>query len=396
MRAGLLCLLGWTAGAPGRDVPVYREYSQPIFFYDEQGDRAEFTPLAPDLSALRQVRDVQAQDAMLGREAVLDLTFGKGGSIFGLPAPLPGKLTPMGGSGEEARRGKNPAGQNWLAKSLSLPSLGQKTTNAAVSAMSAGARESNWGWLADEVATPAEGAESLQDKMRSEAGQDSVPSPETALREQNNPFESERSRAQAGSRQEKAGDGSAADDAISDRVAAQGQKPSDRATERSEASNRDLSGGDGLASPTMKTYREASAMAEMSQTRQLISDFSASARPDFASLRESLLSAPADSAGGTGPSPAAQTMTGITPRGGSSSAWGSWGGSSAIGSRQIGSESKGTASWRGSWSAQNAGGSAISRFETAPNPISQPVEPAQTREVPRTGPASGGYKPAWF
>ena len=49
MRAALA---GWIAcaggAAPGRDIPVYREYTLPISFYDEQGERAVSAALAPD------------------------------------------------------------------------------------------------------------------------------------------------------------------------------------------------------------------------------------------------------------------------------------------------------------------------------------------------------------
>jgi len=161
MRAALVVLLGWAAGAPGRDVPVYREYTQPISFYDDSGERTVFGAGAPDLEAIQLVRDAKAQEGLMGKETVLDLNFGKGGSVFGASAPVAGKMAPQVGGGEERRRGsKNEPDRNWLAKSLLLPSLGQANSNAAAMAVSAAEGESGWGWLADDLSgQPGEAVE---------------------------------------------------------------------------------------------------------------------------------------------------------------------------------------------------------------------------------------------
>ena len=39
MRAALACLLGAAGSAPGREIPVYREYTVPISFAAAPGER---------------------------------------------------------------------------------------------------------------------------------------------------------------------------------------------------------------------------------------------------------------------------------------------------------------------------------------------------------------------
>ena len=146
MRAALAVGCAALAGAAaGRDVPVYRECTVPIAFYDEQGERASFGAVAPDLAALRTVKDAQAQAALLGKEAVVELDFVRGGSAFGAAAPVPGKLIPFGAENEPRRSKSSKSDRNWLAKSLALPSLGQTETNAALAALSTDDDESGWG-----------------------------------------------------------------------------------------------------------------------------------------------------------------------------------------------------------------------------------------------------------
>ena len=153
MRAALAGLLGCVLGAPGREIPVYREYTQPISFYGEDGEREEFHAAGLDQSMLRSLKDAQAREGMMGRETLLEMTMVSGDPVFGKSAAPAGMGMPIAsGAGEGGRRKKDGDGQNWLAKSLVLPSLGQTPTNAAMTAMSAGGKESSWGWLAGEVA----------------------------------------------------------------------------------------------------------------------------------------------------------------------------------------------------------------------------------------------------
>ena len=386
-------LLGGAVGASGRDIPVYREYSQPISFYDDNGEQTDFASVAPDVVALRSVRDSQAQDALMGKETLLEMTFGKGESAFGRSAPLPGKLTPPASGRDEGRRRSNSSGQNWLAKSLSLPSLGQMSTNAAAAAISAGAAESSWGWLADEVVGSPGLPEGLPEELQPEESYD------PALAQNKVSLGGEDSRGTGGLATQ--GDsasaefGSSAAD-VDREAAAQGQKPSDRAKERSQASVRDLSGGDGVASPTMQSYRSSPAMAEMSQTRQMIAEFSAGARPDCASLRESLLSSSSEMPGQADSAPSGPSSSAFTSGQGGGISWGSMGNRPAINSGTSGYASPSASGWKGSWSAQSIGGSRLTQFETAPSPASESVVPAATPSKTRPSPSSGGYKPAWY
>ena len=96
MRMALAFLLGCAVRAPGRAVPVYREYSVPIAFYDERGEQAPLAAVAPDLAAFRSLRDGRSQEALLGKETLLPMSFQRGSSVFGTPAPLPGFGTATG------------------------------------------------------------------------------------------------------------------------------------------------------------------------------------------------------------------------------------------------------------------------------------------------------------
>ena len=387
MRVALVCLLGCAAGAPGREVPVYREYTRPILFYDETGAQAGIEGGAPDLRALRALRDSQARETMMGKETMLDLAFGSGGSVFGKPAPLAGSPASASGDGDDVRRRKDESGRNWLAKSLALPSLGQTSSNAALTAMSASEGESRWGWLADEVADRAEVAE------------EALPEPEEF-----NPMAAQEAALSGGIPPTETARKDSAPATDDDKAAADpfparadpGQKPSDRAAERTAASVRDLAGGDGLASATMQSYRAPSAVAEMTQTRQMLSEFSGVSRPDFASLRQSLGLSAGAAAGGAEraadrPAPDFSSLPGGAPgRSGWNNAFSSGSGLPA------GGGSPGISSWQGGWSAQSAGGGSPSRFGLPADPVPAAVSPASARAAPRPGASSGGSKPGWY
>jgi hypothetical protein len=390
MRATLACLLGCAAGAPGRDILVYREYTQPISFYDDRGELTAFDGVAPDLLALQSIRDTKAQEGLMGKEAVLELTFGPGGSVFDMQAPISGKASPTAGAGQDGRRKKDDSDRNWLAKSLALPSLGQTSSNAAESAMSAGAGESSWGWLADEVtAQKDDDGAPLPENISPEGKFNPLAAQEAALAGGVNPA----AQARAISKTE-AEEKEKSDDAASLREPIDaGQKPSDRAVERSDTSARDLSGGDGVAAPTMQSYRAPSAVADMSQTRQMLSEFSAVARPDFAAMRQSLV---ADSMS------AKPSMSDVSSGAGSSPGWGGMGSRSSAGTILPSGDSQGNSAWQGArgwqggWNAQNAGGSLPTRFDNLSDPAPAAASPAATGANSRPGASSGGYKPGWF
>jgi hypothetical protein len=391
----LACLFGCVACAAGGDIPVYREYSQPILLYDEGGEQVDSSAAAPDQVALRLMRDAQAQEAMMGKETLFDLGFKDRASVLSGQMPPRAMAAPMTG-GQENRRRQDESGRNWLAKSLSLPSLGQTTTNAAASAMSAGAQESDWGWLADAVAEgqPGDPATSPEDPQFEDEynpmGPKNAGRPDGA-----NAYQGDRA---AQSEKEKTEKEQATSAAFPERDN-QGQKPSDRATERGNASARDLQRGDGVASTTMQSHRTDSPVAEMSQTRQMIADLSAGAQPDFASMRESLLSSPSslESApqSGTEQSQIQRPGMEFPSRSVGTTSWGGFGNSQASGPVPAEISSPGS-SWKGGWSAQNADGSLLSRFGAYSNPMPVSVAPPATRGDLRPGTPSGGYKPGWY
>ena len=394
MRAALAGWLGCGAGAFGREIPVYREYTQPIAFYDEDGAREEFHAAGLDQTMLRSLKDAQAQEGMMGRETLLEMTLVSGSSVFGKKAAPVGKGMPMTSGGrEDGGRKKDGASQNWLAKSLVLPSLGQTPTNAAMSAMSAGARESSWGWLAEEVAGQGGPEDPAAQLLEEEEG--ALAGMGAGAEEADNPYLAAREATEKADEKLEAKD---APGAFPD-SGGEDQKPSTRATDRGVASGRELQGGDRTASATMKDYRSTPVWVEMGQTRKLLAEYSAGARPDFAQMRESLgAAAMAGSGGGAGERTAAGVLPkaldvsvaglgrGAGERAAPSAAW-SAGGAASVVSPPV---------WQGGWNAQRGGAaSRTPQFGGGSDPVPV-IAPAAKPERARSGPASGGYKPAWY
>lgn len=398
-RVALACLLGCAAGTPGRDIPVYREYTQPVLFYDEQGAVTVFNAAGPDLVALQSVRDVKAREGLIGKETLLDLTFESGASVFGDQTLQTGKMAPLVSGGGNHRGQKDDSGRNWLAKSLSLPGLGQTPTNAAESAISAGGKESSWGWLADEVVgQPGEESPQPEELQADEEFNNPVAEQEAAITDGNHPFRTDTPAAKAEKEKEKT-ESEPSTAATFPADAADGQKPSDLATEQNEASARDLEGGDRLASPTMKDYRATPRVAEMSQTHQMITEMSAGTRPDLSSsFRAVEIGASADSGRRAERELSGSSSPDFKSRPYSSTDWGATGSRQDFGLIPIGGASPAVSSWQGGWSAQNAGGvgSVLSRYENPSVPAPVPVVPVPPSGGSRTAPSSGGYKPAWF
>jgi hypothetical protein len=396
MRVALAGLLGCAAGAPGRDIPVYREYTLPVLFYDERGEVTAFNAAGPDLAALQSVRDMKAREGLIGKEILLDLTFKSGASVFGGQAPPTGKMAPRVDGGAD-RRQENDSGRNWLAASLSLPGLGQAPTNAAESVMSSGAKESSWGWLADDVASqPGEAAR--RDELRAEEEFNPAAAQEAAIMEGNNPFGTDRAAANAAKETEKVEQEPSTSAAFPEGVDT-GQKPSDQATERSEASTRDMEGGGRMASSTIKDSRVSPFVAEMSQTHQMISELSVGSRPDFsASFRTTAIGAPAGSGSGAEREISGRSGPDFPSSAGGATDWGTLGSHQGFSSSSMGAAAPAVPSWGGGWSAQNAegGGGISSRFESPSDPTPAPVVPVPPSGSSRPGTSSGGYKPAWF
>ena len=367
MRAALACLLGAAGGAPGREVPVYREYTVPISFADEPEERTVADAGAPDLVALRSIRDVQAREALMGKETLLGVSFSGGSSVFGQQAPVPGKMAPPTGGDDGRRKKRNESSQNWLVKSLSLPALGQATSNTATTVLSVEGNESGWGWLVDEVAKSSGGAARSQEEVISEA-------------EESNPFLRDRAAAlaQAGNAEALPNNSVPKENADPDRY-----WPNRNALSGTEPVRPGRSGQALADFSAPKDYRvSAAAAGGMSQTRELIAGFSGGARPDFASLRESLAGAAANPSDGEK----------IVPSNLGADLFSSESRLSA-GSGGVPTRSGAGASWQGEWSASGVEASVLPRLET---PATTAVPASTPVSAPRPGFSSGGYKPAWY
>ena len=268
-----------------------------------------------------------------------------------------------------------------------MPNLGQSSGNAAISAMSSGTKESSWGWLADEVASQANAPEALLENLSPEEEFNPAAVQEKALAGGATP--SEPGRASSRTEKEAAEPENAASFPARTDV---GQKPSDRAAERTVASALDLSGGTREASATMQSYRSSGPVAEMSQTRQMIADLSAGARNDLSSLPASIRDGGSiDSGSGSERLPASRSLMDFSPRAGEGGgAWRGGDGRSAIGSGLAKGGAQGPALWQGGWSAQNAGGSGLSRFDAPATPAPPAMSPASLRGNPRPGASSAG------
>ena len=380
-RAALAVLLGRAAGAPGRDIPVHREYTRPIFFYDERGERMAFDDAAPDLMALQSLRDIRAQEGLMGKETLLELTFGPGESVFSAKAPLSPAAAAAGSEPGPRRRKKDDSERNWLVKSLTLPNLGQESVNAAKSAMSAGAKESGWGWLADEVSAQAGLAAALPEGLLPEGDGQPMTAQEMALAGGVKSAEA----ARASSR----GEGSSKESVTAASFPARTDAPSDRAAERAEAPARDLPGGPRAAAATVQSYRSAAPVAEMSQTRQMIAELSADVRSDLAALKAPLRGDGAKPGEGADRAGASRAVPDFSSRAGAGSAWAGSGGRLSAGSGLTPGGASGASSWQGGWQAQSAGASGWARFGTRSDPSPASAAPSAPRGSSRPGVSSG-------
>ena len=350
-----LALAGWlaaAAAAAARGIPVYREYTVPISFAaGSAADAAAAAVGAPDLAARRDLRDAPSREALLGKETLLDLGL-RAAPARGDAAPVPGKLSPPVVA--ERRRGsKDKDDRNWLAGSLTLPTLGQTASNAAAAVIAPDAKESVRGWLADEVAKAAASPDSSQEQWLQELqGAD--------------PFARDPAAAAlvagAGS---PAASGSAppSESAVKRNMQAQ-TAPAAQDSGRAAAwpARTDL-GGTGLP------RESASAAGGMNQTRQLIAEYTGAARPDFAALRNALVQGKPLASGGD--------KSAVSAGGFGAATFG-------------GTPSSPSSSWQGGWRGAGTGAALTPRTE----PLPAPVVPASA--APRPAAASGGYKPAWY
>lgn len=385
MRAALAGLLGCAGASAGREIPVYREYSRPIAFYEETGLDAAGGTAAPDRAAQRSLRDAKAQENLMGKETLLEVTFGHGVSVFGRDSAVPGKLAPVAGGGEESnrRQRKEVASRNWLAQSLALPGLGQATSNAALSAMSAAGGESSWGWLADDLANSPQGRPEAS-APDGAAGHPLADGMDPARAGALDPFAAAQPR-ETDARQEWPKDGPTPDPEKEKTGWA-------RAPDGSEPASGRAAADPGRSAPM-------SFAAEMGRTREMLAEMTASVRPDLPSFRMEMESLASGSAGAAVPPPSG-------PLASDSLSWGAIplagdrGGASSFGALPAeASAGGGWGAWKGAWTAQGAG--AGWSGEGGQSPFQNPTDPkpaerdTTVRETFKPG-ASGGYKPAWY
>ena len=390
----LACAWGWGLNSAAREIPVHREYTQPVLFYDERGERMAFGDAAPDVVALQSMRDTKAREILMGRETLMEMSFGVGKSVFDEPAPLKAAGVAASGGGDGSRGKTNPSERNWLVKSLKLPNLGQESGDPAKTAMSSGAGDSSWGWLADEVASqdaaedpgaedilPGDDLLPLTPQEMALAGTDPV---KESLRSNSKPKEESKGERESSS--------------LSDRAGVE-QKTSDMDMERSANMGRDVPAGFGDSSSPMKSYRTAGLVAEMSQTRKMIDEMSAGSRGGMTSLQDSIRNLRAtdfmaNSEQKTESAVAAPVFSSRAMEDGDRKAFG---GRPPV---VVGWSGAGTAvsasSWQGGWNSQNSEKGGWSRMGSLPDPAPAVVTPASSRATPLPGISSGGYKPGWF
>lgn len=390
-------LLAWAVSAGGAGIPVYREYSRPIRLYDERGGRADFDGEAPDRLAWQLLRDTQAQEGLMGREALLGLDFNSGESVFGLVSRTPvGGSPPMPGRDEgERRRSRDPTpNRNWLVQSLSLPTLGDKASNTTGTAQSGSKTvDMGWGWLADEVVgAGAGGATANLDWPDGEEGggwSPDAPNPFTGKSDAANTERVAGIPSQAGS--------SSGTDS--------------QARERSVGLARDRAGaGSHDGTPQMDFGQahlkpDASAPAPMSQTREMLADLMVSAPPDRMPWQDAAEQRTARESpmGGGGRALGRQsviTRTESFPRGGAESSWSSSRSPapSFMGARPTaggGAASVPRATWQGGWQTSPLRESGMSSYGGSAHPMPVSVAPPVTRSPPLF-PANAGTQPGWY
>ncbi|MGI6598469.1 MAG: hypothetical protein ACOX3F_01980 [Kiritimatiellia bacterium] len=395
---------GWLVGcafaAGSQGIPVYREYSQPIAIYDESGHLASGGEVAVDVRARKMMRDAKAQEALLGQETLWDMTFSSSESVFGKASPPPMAAAAPAAGGGEGRRRKGGADDNWLAKSLSLPALGQTHSNAAMSVIG-GNKESAWGWLADEVSWREESDMTREEMMRAEAEVLNVGGAQNvALENMPNPF--------AGLGSDGAAKGAEEGTTVQRVTAA--ARPAEGDAAKVSVPPAGVGGAPGPAAPILRP--EATARPELSQTRKAIAEMTGGMKTDFAALRESLVAGKSAPEGGAGARPdfsavggrelGARSVLSVEPLAGAGgtglgairgpTSVPDWGGRSVVGGASTG--------WKADWSQPGMSvDSGVSRGgwggapAAAPNPPGRPTPSAITPS--RTIGSGGGYKPVW-
>ena len=372
MRAVAAGLLGCAAGAAGREIPVHREYTRPIVFTDDQGGTWMFAAEAAGLDAQRALKSAQAKEALLGRETLFDITFGKSGAA--LLAPARAAPVSLPGPAERSRRDDGAADRNWLSQSLTLPGLGQTSTNAAAAAISAGDEESDWGWLADAVSGRSPEMDGRADEMLADENQDMSDSA-AALQDMAKSFAG-RDGESARPEREPASAEPLTAAAFPDPANLVPEAPA-AAWGGGPAAAREWGGRQEAASAAAPAAWSGPAIAGMDQTRRVLDELSAGFRPDFTAMRDSLIGSGAAPAWGGSPAQPAAAASGRlrpdTPPAG-----------------------RNPSAWQGGWTGQSPGLGFADGFGGGTMPVVPPAVPADRRGSPRPDISSGGTKPGWY
>jgi hypothetical protein len=140
----------------------------------------------------------------------------------------------------------------------------------------------------------------------------------------------------------------------------------------------------------LNRYAAPSPMAELSQTREIISEWSVGARPDFSSVA----TVGTRQKNATLPSRMSSAYSSETAGG---RTLGRWSHSASAGSSPVGGRpSSSSSSWGGGWSANPVGAGRSSSFQQWSDPVPNPGVPSSAYERSKPAISSGGYKPAWY
>lgn len=371
IRAVAAGLLGCATGAAGQAIPVHREYTQPIVFTDDAGGSWMFAADAAGLDAQRALKSAQAKEALLGRETLFDITFGKSGAALLSPARAAPVSLP--GPAERPRRDDGAADRNWLSQSLTLPGLGQMSSNAAAAAISADTEESDWGWLADSVSGRDPEMDGRADEMLADEDQN-MPDSAAALQDMAKAFagrDGETARAERAA-------------AAEPLTAAAFPDPASQVPEAAAAvwgggpaAGREWGGRREAASAAAPAAWSGPAIAGMDQTRKVLGELSAGFRPDFTAMRDSLIGSGAAPAWGGSPAqPAAAASTRLRP--------------------DAMPAGRNPSAWQGGWTGQSPETGFSDRFGAGAMPVVPPAVPADRRGSARPDISSGGTKPGWY
>ena len=321
----------------------------------------------------------------------MELAFSSGASVFGPVAPNLSQPVPAAVERDDNRRRRpNDDNRNWLAGSLSLPSLGQSSSNAAALAMGVAEEDSSWGWLASDVANRAEDRQEDQNSMNSPAEPDSMTNTFGSLMGESDdssivPDDGEE--AESGSADFPFGDDT------------RGGKRAANETGRSRAAvpgsaGRNLPADAGRSG--MRSDSPADTLSgQLIQTRSLLSEITAQVRPTLSSLLQkypgesaSLPNSPSDQAVDR-PALLDLAKSGITRSIGD----GSVKISSPAGLKGL--ESQGGL-WQGGWKAQIKPESLSSYHTTYSDSTSVQIPISSPPITPKPGFSSSAYKPGWY